>query len=375
MPYLHWETDRMRSSIAKTIDIESEKQRRKTEEMSMKRRAERRDQRKALPRGATRVTHSDEDDPAEQLRQHGRHGAKLRPTKGPHDVADIVPHFVTVERNGKDIKIGENGRLKVKTRLGQYFIDAARLFEAMATYRDQQMVEKYLYNEPPLHPRRTLDQAYYWTLKTTVARDRDQVVYRGTNMDLDFCHRMQKCETDRNPPLSLRERLQALLPPGLNELLIEGNSRNDGNTKPLGERLRALLPPGLNELLVDGNAEKETKWKWTGHFKKTDEDGCKHCRDNIRKISQLVMVDQLWMWVLDEQTIITAFPRRYGFNKNDLSGVHRSIRRRLESARRNQIRSVYDLALIILDECTNTFFDRTKTVVSTTLWSNIRFQV
>ncbi len=77
------------------------------------------------------------------------------------------------------------------------------------------------------------------------------------------------------------------------------------------------------------------------------------------------MVDQLWMWVLDERTIITSFPKRYGFNKHDLSGVHRSIRERLRTARKNQIRSVYDLALIILDECSNTLFDRVKTKVST----------
>ncbi|KAI3393589.1 hypothetical protein diail_3893, partial [Diaporthe ilicicola] len=73
------------------------------------------------------------------------------------------------------------------------------------------------------------------------------------------------------------------------------------------------------------------------------------------------MVDQLWMWILDEKTIITCFPKRYGANKKDSSGVHKSIRWRMKGLRKDHIRTVFDLALIILDECSNTFFDRTKT--------------
>ena len=66
------------------------------------------------------------------------------------------------------------------------------------------------------------------------------------------------------------------------------------------------------------------------------------------------------MWILDENTIITSYPRRYGHNKPDPSGVHKSIRMRLKTMPRYELRSAYDLALIILDECSNTFFDRAK---------------
>jgi len=96
------------------------------------------------------------------------------------------------------------------------------------------------------------------------------------------------------------------------------------------------------------------------HRTKTDDYGCEHCTSDIKKVSKLVMVDQLWMWVLDEQTIITSFPKRYGYNKYDMHGIHKAIRSRLDNAQKNQIRSIFDLALIILDECSNTFFDRTK---------------
>jgi hypothetical protein len=143
-----------------------------------------------------------------------------------------------------------------------------------------------------------LDQSYYWTLNKTSVRDRNQVVYRSTQ-------------------------------------------------------------PGIF------HEYNHMKGEWPEHKEQgiTLDRGCNDCQANIRKVSRVIMVDQLWMWILDEQTIITCFPKRYGSNKqeNDRSSVHKSIRLRLQNARQNYIRSVFDLALIIIDECSNAFFDRTKT--------------
>ncbi|RYP79475.1 hypothetical protein DL770_006656 [Monosporascus sp. CRB-9-2] len=75
--------------------------------------------------------------------------------------------------------------------------------------------------------------------------------------------------------------------------------------------------------------------------------------------TRVVMVDQLWLWILDDNTIITSFPRRWGRNKPDSSGVHKSLRERLDK-RRDEIKSIYHLALIIIDQCSRVFFDRTK---------------
>jgi hypothetical protein len=61
-------------------------------------------------------------------------------------------------------------------------------------------------------------------------------------------------------------------------------------------------------------------------------------------------------------TIITSFPRRWGKNKPDPSAVHKSIRARLRSAREDEIRTVFDLALIIVDQCSRVFFDRSKSI-------------
>ncbi|KAK4175046.1 hypothetical protein QBC36DRAFT_332283 [Triangularia setosa] len=324
MPYLHWDTDRMRNKMAKMIDIESEQQRKRNEKTAYDKRQKRIKLREGLGRGAKRILHKpDGDEKNNPTSQTGDPGHSTGPSQGVNDLDDLMDRLVLVGRNKQRIDIDENGRLKIDNPLGQYLIDAARLYEAISTYRDQRMLEKYLYNDPPLHPRRTLDQSYYWTLKSTKVRDRDQVVYRGTNMNLEFCHRLE--------------------------------SQQSTSEEGVWSRLKGKLHKPT------GKEDPKLNLKWTDHWEKTDEHGCEHCRSDIRKISQLVMVDQLWMWVLDEKTIITSFPKRYGFNKQDLSGVHKSIRMRLKSARKNQVRSVYDLALIILDECCNTFFDRTKT--------------
>ena len=68
-----------------------------------------------------------------------------------------------------------------------------------------------------------------------------------------------------------------------------------------------------------------------------------------------------WLIRCAPDTIITSFPKRYGRNKPDPSTVHKSIRMRLQVCRKGEIRSAYDLALIIIDQCSRVFFDRTKT--------------
>ncbi|KAI0520827.1 hypothetical protein F5B22DRAFT_598556 [Xylaria bambusicola] len=186
------------------------------------------------------------------------------------------------------------GPFQCANPLGRYLLAAARLYEGMATYRDKMLLREYLPLDAAIHPRRTLDQAFYWTLNSTKKRDRDQVVYRGTTVaDRDFHHYDH-----------------------------ENNVWPDH--KGLGGR------------------------------------ACETCRTNIRKLSRVVMVDQLWMWILDGKTLITCFPKRYGVNKQDWSGVHKSIRATLESLGSNQVRTVFELGLIVLDECTRTFFDRAK---------------
>ncbi|KAK7422443.1 hypothetical protein QQZ08_009495 [Neonectria magnoliae] len=78
--------------------------------------------------------------------------------------------------------------------------------------------------------------------------------------------------------------------------------------------------------------------------------------------TRVVMVDQLWLWILDDNTIIKSFPRRWGRNKPDPSGVHKSLRERLKemTQRKEGIKSIHHLAVVIIDQCSRVFFDRTK---------------
>lgn len=153
-----------------------------------------------------------------------------------------------------------------KTKLCYYLFIMSQLAHAMDHEADECLLRENLHHDPPLHVRRTLDQSYFLTLEDTVARDKDQIVYRGTSQGRSF------------------------------------HSRN----------------------------------------------------------TCVVMVDQLWLWILDDNTIISSFPRRWGRNKPDASGVHKSLRVRLTQIPEREIQSIYDLALIIIDQCPRVFFDRSK---------------
>jgi hypothetical protein len=61
------------------------------------------------------------------------------------------------------------------------------------------------------------------------------------------------------------------------------------------------------------------------------------------------------------ETVISCFPRTWSKSKSDPSAIHKAIRTRLKDARKDEISSAYDLALIIIDEASRVFFDRTKT--------------
>jgi len=204
--------------------------------------------------------------------------------------------------------------------LAQYLIDAARLYEAISTYQDCKLFEQYLFAHPPIHPRRSLDQAYIWRLKSTRRRDRDQVVYRYTKP----CARHKYQPQPTNP---------AGLPSGL-----LGQMGND----------------------CIGNKEGKHKLGWIDHDPHAD--GCFECWEDILRVSRCIMVDQLWMWVLDNNTVLTFFPQRYGLGKKkDQSGVHSIIRERVSGPKAVPISSVWDLAVIILEASFDSFFDRTIT--------------
>lgn len=188
------------------------------------------------------------------MKRHGRFGK--------------VPLWSIFTTDGK-------GRVLAGRPLGQVLFDAAMLYETMTTYREKSLLRKYLHRDPPLHPRRTLEQTNEWTLSLSWhASARDQVVHRATRpKQLDF------------------------------------------------------------------------------HNSAVDEPFTEEWMDRIRKVPRVMMIDQLWMWILDDQTIVTCFPDNGDLSDNShLPGLHRCIRDALMKSTQGDIKTALDVALLVLSE-------------------------
>lgn len=74
---------------------------------------------------------------------------------------------------------------------------------------------------------------------------------------------------------------------------------------------------------------------------------------------KIFMVDQLWMWILGKDLIITSFPQRWQQPKNDPLNVLDSIIEDINSKTRGSVTSVHDLSMIITARCSGVF-DRHK---------------
>ena len=70
---------------------------------------------------------------------------------------------------------------------------------------------------------------------------------------------------------------------------------------------------------------------------------------------KIFMVDQLWMWTLGKDLIVTAFPQRWQQPRNDPLNILDAIIEQINSKTRDSVRSVYDLATIITGRCSGVF--------------------
>ena len=406
MPILHWDTDRKYQTFAQKIARLTGDERKKEEDEEWQ---------------AAQDRYNTQFQLLKEIKENIKPMQRPRRT-GTISSLDSVSGVVLAQarkhpfHSGKSNKIkkDEFGRLELTKKLAQVFYDAFRLMEQMDNYRDSMVIEEYLYQPSPLHPRRTLDQAYYCSIKNTKVRDRDQVVYRETTPREGDLHQWKY---DDNGDVQWKCHDWAEQPKGIPPYMDMSDQQAHKHTKlqsrckkcfrlekhhkwkwarMLGCECRHTTLNDSDDEEVKNRRESEQKRKqrhggqhgcehcrsaalWCSCEKSTVKDAkgqdvefprkpreertqqCTHCRDNLKMLSRLVMVDQLWMWILDETTILTFFPRRYGVNRQDASGIHKAIRNRIKQARNKQIRSVFDLALIIISECTRTFFDRTRT--------------
>lgn len=70
---------------------------------------------------------------------------------------------------------------------------------------------------------------------------------------------------------------------------------------------------------------------------------------------KIFMVDQLWMWILGPNLIVTSFAQRWEQPKNDPLNVLDGIIVDINSKTRDPVRSVYDLAITITNRCSGVF--------------------
>lgn len=70
---------------------------------------------------------------------------------------------------------------------------------------------------------------------------------------------------------------------------------------------------------------------------------------------KIFMVDQLWMWILGKDLIVTSFPQRWQQPKNDPLNVLDGIIEDINSKTRESVKSVHDLSLLITGRCSGVF--------------------
>ena len=70
---------------------------------------------------------------------------------------------------------------------------------------------------------------------------------------------------------------------------------------------------------------------------------------------KIFMVDQLWMWIVGPNLIVTSFAQRWEQPKNDPLNVLDGIIEDINSKTRDPVLSVYDLAITITNRCSGVF--------------------
>jgi hypothetical protein len=241
MPYLHWDTDRSRYKVEEIIRNVTEIQQKQEAQRDEKfmyissaevdeQNQEVRKQRPKLPKvvkSARLKTQSTQT--SVELPDPGNYLPRLEtPTEVVlarlhHEVITNPTSKVSKTRVAKALT---RGGVAPKTLLGRVLYRAAMLSVAMDYYIEEQLLKEFLYSNPPYHPRRTLDQSSYWTIRSMKKRVSDHVVYRGTSPTKMFMHEFHAKTNDHDPP-------------------------------------------------------------------------CRQCLDDIRKVPKVIMVDQLWLWILD----------------------------------------------------------------------------
>ncbi|KAJ5307553.1 hypothetical protein N7476_008209 [Penicillium atrosanguineum] len=156
--------------------------------------------------------------------------------------------------------------------------------------QEAQLIWQYLGCEPPIHFRRTLDQYGYPNLRSTVARDDDQMLWKRTRR-----------------AVRLDDQLRSYM---------EATDEDSEDPEPT--------------VFMDGN---------------------------------VLMVDQLWLWIVDQKTIVTFFPNQEATTSEgkllDQTNLHSSIYNELNGDLARRFETAGDLAALIMLHAVTVLLDKT----------------
>ena len=134
----------------------------------------------------------------------------------------------------------------------------------------------------------------------------------------------------------------------------------DGHNVPSEEKDKALFRAHLNTSDCALHIRRTLDQSFYHHIntKYRDSDQVIHrfqkevlkC-DEAKFEPKVLMVDQLWMWVLGKKLVITSFPQRWRQPKKDPLNMLESILAIINSSNRERVHSVYELAMIISGRC------------------------
>lgn len=153
-----------------------------------------------------------------------------------------------------------------------------------------ELLRRYLFKRRPMHLRRTLDQYYYSYLTDTNDRDSDQVVMRQYNEDkknLELAaSEKYKTLIDKKGELEREVKKTNVEADLANEqILEEGDSSESRPKSTIWQRIiKKLLEYSRRKELKDVEAK----------LHKVDQ------RPYYDENSPVLMIDQLWLWVIDE---------------------------------------------------------------------------
>lgn len=226
----------------------------------------------------------------------------------------------------------------------------------------------YLYSSLPVHPRRTLDQFYYHMLEDTEHRDQDQVITRYYHNVWKRNHEVSEIAEEHN----LTKRTSAT--PQL-AFTLDTASKPMESEMVNGFTLANRRNTSNSRFRVDDESRFSLRSRRNTRIEEPPEDP-KHSREE----AHVLMVDQLWLWILDESmysvlsnllkltftsdTIITSFPQNWTHdddqhqNEADPQDVLKSIHKYLTLVNRPPLESVYDLAQLIVYKCLATFCNK-----------------